>query len=125
LVTLHTYPYDLSLYAGLREPAWIVYDWDGPDIARRDNWRRELWDAGQFDTDAGEDVLVSFEETVTRMCSDPQRTFWFWGTLQDGESYRTLRGRSPQAIDGKKAVWRVVTDRAFKTAFCGEMPKAG
>ncbi len=29
-------------------PAWVVDDWNNPDIPRRDTWRKELYDAGQF-----------------------------------------------------------------------------
>jgi hypothetical protein len=57
VVFIDDYFYDLPFYAGLRAPVVVVSDWDSPEIARHDNWRKELSDATRFSADRGADVL--------------------------------------------------------------------
>ena len=42
------YFYDLPFYARLKAPVIVVSDWAAPDVALRDNWRKELYDATRF-----------------------------------------------------------------------------
>ncbi len=48
--TLGNYPFDLRFYARLAEPVQVVDVWTDADVNRHDNWRKELADAGRFDT---------------------------------------------------------------------------
>ena len=41
--------YDVAFYARLAQPAQVASRWDDPEIARQDNWRKELADAARFD----------------------------------------------------------------------------
>jgi len=45
---VESYPFDIPFYARLREPAFVLSDWDDPDLLRVDSWRKELHDATRF-----------------------------------------------------------------------------
>ena len=125
-VSLHTYPFDLALYAQAPQPSWVVDDWLNPDVPVRDNWRKELYDAAKFEPQIGKQVLISPQEFDARLCAAPEGSrYWVWGTSSDGGSYRALQGLQPVATSVKYVIWQVVADAAFKQRACGEMPKAG
>jgi 4-amino-4-deoxy-L-arabinose transferase-like glycosyltransferase len=48
---------DLSFYLRLREPPIVASDWASPEVRLRDNWRKELDDAGRFDPATARRVL--------------------------------------------------------------------
>lgn len=125
-VSLHTYPFDLALYAQAPQLSWVVDDWLNPDVPVRDNWRKELYDAAKFEPQIGKQVLISHQEFDARLCAAPEGSrYWVWGTSSDGGSYRALQGLQPVATSVKYVIWQVVADAAFKQRACGEMPKAG
>ncbi|MBO9352826.1 phospholipid carrier-dependent glycosyltransferase [Bordetella petrii] len=125
LVTLHSYPFDLGFYTGARRPAWVVDDWDNPEIPLRDNWRKELYDAGQFRPETAARVLVPRGELAARLCAAPGSRFWIWGGVDDGTRFRVLQGLPAHFSDAHYRVWRVDTDAAFMQRVCGETPTAG
>ena len=84
-VSLHAYPFDLALYMRAIKPSWVVDDWLNPEIATRDNWRKELHDAAKFDPAVGKQVLISNEEfnaSVPRRMAPAT-----WGSSSDGTDY--------------------------------------
>jgi 4-amino-4-deoxy-L-arabinose transferase-like glycosyltransferase len=127
VVMLHAYAYDLPMALRDPQPAWVVDNWNNPEIPVRDNWRKELYDAGQFRPDVMKQTLISSQELRTRLCAaTPDRTFWFWGTPEDDQNaYPALRGVAPYAVSGKRALWRIVPDAAFKSRYCDGTPKNG
>lgn len=127
VVMLHTYAYDLPMALRDPRPAWVVDNWNNPEIPVRDNWRKELYDSGMFRPDVMKATLISPQDLQTRMCAAPEgRVFWFWGNpREDQDSYAALRGVAPYADNGKRALWRIVADDAFKARYCGETPTAG
>lgn len=52
---------------------WVVDDWSNPEIPKRDNWRRELYDAVQFEPALGERLLVSADTFQRRAAAPPTR----------------------------------------------------
>lgn len=125
-VSLHTYPFDLALYAQAPKPSWVVDDWLNPDVPVRDNWRKELYDAAKFEPEVGKQVLISPQEFEARLCAAPEGSrYWVWGTNSDAGNYRALQGLQPVATSVKYMIWQVVADTAFKQRVCGGMPKAG
>ncbi len=125
-VSLHTYPFDLALYARAPRPTWVVDDWLNPEVPTRDNWRKELYDAAKFDPATGQEVLVSPAEFNARLCKAPEGArYWVWGTTADNPVYLPLRGLSPVVTSAKYAMWRVEVDAALRQRVCGGTPKAG
>jgi len=126
LVTLHSYPFDLGFYTGARQPGWVVDDWSDPEIALRDNWRKELYDAGQFDPQVARRVLVPRDALPARMCAAaPGSRFWIWGGVDDGARFAVLRGVPARYADSHYSVWRIDIDAAFTRRVCGGTPTAG
>jgi len=126
LVTLHSYPFDLGFYTGARQPAWVVDDWADPEIPLRDNWRKELYDAGRFRPQTAQQVLVPRVELAARLCAAPTGSrFWVWGGAEDGSRFAPLRGMQARFADRHYRVWRVDVDADFRQRVCGETPTAG
>ncbi len=69
VLMLGGYRYDLAFYARLTQPVGVAEDWSDPDIPRRDNWRKELADAGRFDPAAAAKVLVPASAFVSQLCT--------------------------------------------------------
>lgn len=125
-VALHTYPFDLALYANAPRPTWVVDDWLDQDVPLRDTWRKELYDAAKFDPALGKELLVSSAEFSARLCAAPDDArFWVWGTRSDGPVYASLRGLEPIASGAKYVMWRVDVDDAFRRQACDGTPTAG
>ncbi|ALM82356.1 glycosyltransferase family 39 protein [Bordetella sp. N] len=121
VIALHVYPYDLPMTLRLKTSMWIVDDWTHPDVALRDNWRKELFDAGQFDKPSMQRNLISEKELTNRVCvSAPGTVYWIWGEpAKDSTRYAILKGQAPRYADGKKAMWRIVVDADTKRRLCG------
>ena len=60
--------FDLRMRAGLKTAPPVLKDWDDGDIARSDNWRKELADAARFTPDAGRQVLWRDADFERRLC---------------------------------------------------------
>jgi 4-amino-4-deoxy-L-arabinose transferase-like glycosyltransferase len=127
LVMLHVYAYDLPMELLYTRPAWVVDNWDNPNIPRRDSWRKELYDAGKFRPDVMKQTLISPAELQRRVCAAPAGdVFWMWGQPSDRNlGYAVLQGIDTYAVRGNRAIWRVVADAGFKSRNCGENPIAG
>ena len=85
--------YDVPFYARLREPVFVLSRWDDPDIPRRDNWRKELWDAARFANPAQRQVLWPIAQAERLACSTGQ--IW-WVTHSDPS--QTLQGLPPLTL---------------------------
>jgi 4-amino-4-deoxy-L-arabinose transferase-like glycosyltransferase len=67
--------YDLPFYAGLREPVVIASDWADPQLPRRDNWRKELFDAARFDPARAKQLLWPLDRIGELACHS--QAVWF------------------------------------------------
>ncbi|MFC4277379.1 ArnT family glycosyltransferase [Achromobacter aloeverae] len=123
LIALHSYPYDLPMALRLTSPMWVVDDWTQPDIPLRDNWRKELYDAGQFDGDAMQRNLISEHEMTRRLCaSTVDDTYWVWGEpANDSARYAILQGRAPAYADTRRALWRIDVNADFRQSHCASV----
>jgi 4-amino-4-deoxy-L-arabinose transferase-like glycosyltransferase len=124
LVMLHSYAWDLPFYSRARKPAWVVDNWDDPEIPRHDSWRKELLDASRFDPSVR--VLISAGEWKARVCGGREDArYWVWGEPRDVEQYPLLAGTPPYASGKQNVVWRLDANAAFKQRVCGETPTGG
>jgi hypothetical protein len=67
--------HDLPFYAGLTRPVIVASDWASPEVAQRDNWRKELYDAGRFDPARARELLWPIERVAELACHS--QAVWF------------------------------------------------
>jgi 4-amino-4-deoxy-L-arabinose transferase-like glycosyltransferase len=53
------FPYDLAFYARMTHPLIVVQDWASMRVTTGDDWRRELFEAGDFDPASAAQILQS------------------------------------------------------------------
>ncbi|HEX6707724.1 MAG TPA: glycosyltransferase family 39 protein [Albitalea sp.] len=95
--------YDLPFYAGLREPVIVASDWADPDLARRDNWRKELFDAARFDPPRAKQLLWPLAR-IGELACHPQAV---WFVVRPGNESR-LSGLGLEKVhaDREVVLWR-------------------
>ena len=115
------YPFDVPFYARLRGPAVVVDKWDPKEIAARDNWRRELADAGRFDPDAASRLLLTPERAGQLACGSG--AVWVIGGATLPERWPLPQDAQRVAAQGGKALWRIPAPAAgVKRPGCGGTP---
>lgn len=112
IVMLDEYEYDLPFYLDTDRPMWVVSDWDSPDLLLHDNWRKELLEAGAFDSVARGTVFIRPQELQHRLCRTlPQHRIWIWGDTENDtlQRYPFLQGMPPAwqhgQREGNDALW--------------------
>jgi len=127
LIALRYFPYDLPMALRSRKAVWVVEDWNRPDIAKRDNWRKELYDAGQFDQAAMREALISEAEMQRRMCAAPDgQGFWIWADPSEGsDRYKILQGLAPRYAARHGGLWYIEAGDTFKRQHCAGTPTNG
>lgn len=104
VVMVDEYFYDLPFYADLKRPALMASDWDDPDVPRRDNWRKELYDAARFDPTLGKQVLWPLAQLDTASCG--LATTWFVATPAQAPRVAALTGVQRVYSDRNSELWR-------------------
>jgi len=122
LVMLDQYAYDLPMYADWRAPIAVVSNWDDPDLKQADDWRLELYDAAQFEPDAGHRLLWLPARLQSFLCAPDHPTTWLVGYLDEAHRFPVLAGLAPQALAPKMGLWRVAAGEAVSG--CGETPNS-
>ncbi len=69
VLMLDTYVYELPMAWRLAEPVSVWTDWTPEHVAQHDNWRKELFDAGQFDPPMRDRLLVGLEGLSRVLCT--------------------------------------------------------
>jgi 4-amino-4-deoxy-L-arabinose transferase-like glycosyltransferase len=85
IVMVDEYFYDIPFLARLNQPVVVVSNWDSPEIAKHDNWRKELLDAARFAPDHGRSVLwtwARWDETVCVQTTNAGLPEFFAQSLQ-------------------------------------------
>lgn len=122
LVMLDQYAYDLPMYADWRAPIAVVSNWDDPDLKQADDWRLELYDAAQFEPDAGHRLLWLPARLQSFLCAPDHPTTWLVGYLDEAHRFPVLAGLAPQALAPKMGLWRVAAGQAVSG--CAETPNS-
>jgi len=105
VVMVKQYAYDLAFYAGLDQPVWVADDWSRPDIARHDNWRRELVDAGEFNPALARRLLIEPSALPAALCR--AGVAWVIGHAQAPQPWPWLTRAEPVFSDRGQTLWRV------------------
>ena len=108
VVMLGEYYFDLPFYARLRGPAEVVDDWASPDVAKHDNWRKELADAGRFAPRRAAVALIAPGALTERLCAAP--VTWVMGPADAGARYPLLAAAEVALRRGDTTLWRVDRD---------------
>jgi len=109
------YRYDVPFYARLTDPVFVVEDWDDPRATQRDNWRKELADAGAFDGARARQLLITPAAWPQALCRAP--VAWVLGASDLARTYPFLAQAQAVRTTGGQTLWRVVN--------CAGMPNAG
>ncbi len=102
---LNDYYFDVPFYARLSAPIKVVDDWANPEVARRDNWRKEMADAGQFAVERARTLLITPAQWPAVLCQSP--VSWLIGTSSMAGLDPLLRAAPAVAVQGKLSLWRV------------------
>lgn len=123
VVMLERFRYDLDFYLGVGKSAFVVSDWNDPELARTDNWRRELYDAGKFEPEAGERLLIDAHGLRDKLCSNRVVGLWLIGNADSPSRYPYLQDRDADLDDGPLRAWYVAAGAPL--SFCAETPSTG
>lgn len=123
VIMLDRIRYDLGFYLRTAKPAAIVIDWNDPEVKTADTWRKEIYDAAQFDPQQAASLLVNPQDLLPSLCAGRNAAVWLVGDRNSGKQYTFLAGLAPYAEDGKLRVWRIPA--GARPAFCTEQPEAG
>lgn len=105
VIFVEGYFFDVPLYAGLREPVPVVEEWQAFDIDSRDNWRKELFEAGHFALVKSRRVLVAREDLPRLICERP--VSWVLASRNAPARYPFLAAAPMIATTPANALWRV------------------
>ena len=106
-VAIETYPFDLNLLAQRSTPLWVVDDWTDPELPKRDNWRKELFDAAAFAAPGvGAQRLLSRQTLDDQLCAAPLGSrVWLWARLRMQTQYPLLQRATLTAQSGENGLW--------------------
>ena len=121
IVMLDEYQYDMPFYLGTARPAWVVSNWSDPGIPRKDNWRKELYDAGQFDPEVMQTVLIPGDRMIERLCTAKAKTLWLWGRSNQDRDFPVLSKMTVAYNGPQRTLWRLdAADRQGLSACRGK-----
>lgn len=106
LAMIDHYDYDLPFYLRDAAPTVVVSNWDAAEIEKKDNWRKELFEAGAFAPALAARLLVGPAQFKALMCTG--RIKWVVATVAEARPYPVLvpTGASPPPAH-EPVVWRV------------------
>jgi len=122
---LDNYYFDLPLYARLAEPVAAVLDWSDPEIHRRDTWRKELADAGDFAPARAQRTLLQPALLGPSICTRP--VSWVVGPPDAATRYPLLAHAEVAMRGANATLWRVEREqtRVKASLNCPGTPNAG
>ena len=105
VVFVGEYFFDVPLLARLTAPVPVISDWNDPTIPKRDNWRRELSEAGQFDRARAAAVLVDAQRGFALRCGNAP--LWVLVKRQDEAPVAALADAVRVASSNGASLWRL------------------
>ncbi len=125
LLLIDGYPYDLPFYLRLRHAPWVLGDWNDPQVDQRDNWRKELADAGKFEPETRADHLLLVERLPAKLCHGVVGAIWVWGRMEEGSATSWLPRQAIVHTVGKNTLWRLTPAELKKLPLCSGTPTIG
>ena len=104
VVMVQAYYYDVPFYARLDRPVVIADDWSDPEIPKRDNWRKEIFDAARFDPPLGRELLQPLDKLAAQTCN--ATAVWFVLPVTQEGRVSGLPGATRMFADSRTALWR-------------------
>ncbi len=122
---LKEYLYDVPFYARLQDPVFVVDDWNDPEITQRDNWRKEIADAGAFAPALAQQLLLTPEALPQALCR--AGVGWLLGAEGQRTRFAFLAQAEAVYTDRGETLWRVdARQGALATALnCSGTPNGG
>lgn len=121
VVMLDDYYYDLNFYLRTAKSAFVVSDWTNPNIPLHDNWRKELYDAGQFNRTAAANLLITPQAFRDKLCGPRPVDLWLVGDKNSPDEFLYLKNMPPTLKSGKLRAWLVTAGGPLK--FCSGTPR--
>jgi hypothetical protein len=105
VVFVDEYFFDVPLHARLTRPVPVISDWQDPAIPKRDNWRRELSEAAQFDLSRAAALLVDAPHGFALRCG----TSPLWVVVKQADEGRiaALADAARVASSNGASLWRL------------------
>lgn len=115
------YYYDMPFYARLEMPIHVVEAWDSPDVDARDNWRKELADAGRFAPESARQRLVLPADVPRLLCAAPRT--WVIGRADAAVAHPLLAAATTVDAQGDLRLWRF--EPGATPGACPQTPTTG
>lgn len=119
---LGKYYFDLPFYGRLQTTVAVVDDWQRAAAKPRDDWRKELGDAGRFAPASAQATLLMPNLLAARLCAAVAS--WVIGPETSVDTYPVLRLVPAVASQRDIRLWRVDAARpdVFKALRCAGKP---
>ena len=105
VVMVDEYLYDVPFYAQLKRPVIITGHWDDPELSKRDNWRKEVFDAARFDPTLGRELLLPAEGLARIACG--ASAVWFIVPAPNAAPVAALGGAVRAFSGARSELWHV------------------
>ncbi|SEJ09342.1 MULTISPECIES: glycosyltransferase family 39 protein [unclassified Variovorax] len=104
VLMLDSYYYEIPFYWNLREPVLVSDDWQAAARDPRDNWRKEISDAGRFDPERAAATLLDRTRLASTLCVP--RATWIVGANTAHLANPWLMKARLVAVNDGAAAWR-------------------
>ena len=118
VVFVDEYFFDVPLHARLAEPVPVVSNWHDPAIPKRDNWRRELSEAAQFDPPRAATLLVDASHGFALRCG--KAPLWVVVKRHDEAQVAALADATRVTTSNAASLWRLAPRACSPGATSGE-----
>lgn len=116
---------DVPFYLRLREPVVVFDDWTefAKVAATRDDWRRSLFDAGEFDPARARRLLVERASLAEVLCA--RQVSWVIAKKSAVAGSPVVAALTPFYQQRDRVVFRVTSDELTAKGLCPQMPSGG
>ncbi|MEZ2298244.1 ArnT family glycosyltransferase [Variovorax sp. RCC_210] len=121
VLMLDSYYYEIPFYWNLREPVLVSDDWQAAARDPRDNWRKEMSDAGRFEPARAAATLLQRTRLAATLCVP--RTTWIVGPNTAHLANPWLLKAQLVAVNDGAAAWRFAGS-ATSDMHCLDAPAA-